>query len=1615
MDKNKNPDQYDDLQKQTEDKTQKSENLYLVLFTQMTDGCTLNEIICDADGKPIDYITLDINPAFEFLLGVQREDVIGKKASEILSHEELAHWLGIFGPVALTGSSCSYEMYSPSNKKYFEGNASCPEIGKFAVVFSDVTDRKMMDEEKEITIKLLLLLDADNNLHEFMKEVTNLLHEWSGCEAVGIRLHDGDDYPYFETRGFPPEFIEANRLCAVDQSGELVRDSEGNPVLECMCGNVIRGRFNPELPFFTEGGSFWSSNCTTELLASTSEGDRQARTRNRCNGEGYESVALVPIRSIEGCLGLLQFNDRQKGRFTKERIEFFERLASSLAIAISQRKAVKELKDTTQILDTIFNATHVQVAYLDPQFNFIMVNRAYADIAEKDIKFFTGKNNFDLFPDPDTKVVFLRVVETGQPYFAYAIPYEYPNNPERSVTYWDWSLVPIKDNEGVVTSLVFALENVTERMLIEEQLRENQERYRIITDNMRDTLWLMDLSLRTTWISPSVTRTRGFTLEELQEMPLDKQLTSESLNRAIKTYQENMDPDKLLNLEVDVTVSGEFEYYRKDGSTFWADTVITLLRGINGEPTGFMWVGRDITEHKQAEEKLRENEERYRNVIAQAGGVAYQRDWQNETYTFMDEGIKHLTGYSSSEMTPGLFERLFDEGNTDGTNKKFIRSKISQQIGENAATVYRGGFCIRTKDGQIKFVSDSSIELRNENGELIQTLGMLQDITQIKLSEEQLRDSEAKYRTLFNSLADTIFIHDFEGHFLEVNEVAVEQLGYNHEELLRMSLMDIDSPDYAKLVPERMETIIETGYAFFESEHITKDGIKIPIEVNARIIEYNRMPAVIGVSRDITERKQAEAELLNSRILLQASIESPTGIIIMSIGTNYQYLCFNTTHKEAMKFAYNKDVEIGMNVLDCITSDIDRQKAKDNYDRAMAGESHSTIEVYGSDNKSYYESFYNPIFDAQKEIIGITAYAMNITERKKAESLLRENEEKYRALVESLPDIIMRFDQNARHIYVSDSVTKDTGVLPSEFIGKTHKELGFPDEISEYWEQSISRVFGTGKIVEDEFEFDGINGHIIYNWRLVPEINESGNVASVLGIARDITEHRKSEKSYHDMFSGMINGFALNEIIYDESGKPINYRFIDVNPAFEKLIGLSSDWVVGNTILDVMPETESYWIDICDGVALTGEPIHSEEYIKGLGKYFEVTVYSPQKGQFATIFSDITDRKQFEELQTRLQQTTKLESIGRLAGGVAHDFNNMLTVIQGSTSLAMMDLNRSDPLYNRLKMIEEASDRATGLTRQLLAFSRKQIIELKIINLNDIITNLQKMLGRLIGEDIELQTFLHENPIYINADTVQIEQIIINLAVNSRDAMPDGGKLTIETSRVFLDENYCRMHPNAQVGNYVQMTITDNGYGMSEDTKEHIFEPFFTTKKLGEGTGLGLATVYGIVKQHNGSIECYSELEHGTIFKVYLPEDVERKVSELEESEKTDIVTGSETVLLVEDDNFVREMTTDFLKYLGYNVLIAENGGMAFIIAEQYNQTIHLLLTDIVMPGINGRQLAERLLKIHPEMNVLYTSGYTQNIIAHHGVLEEGLNFIGKPFRLQELADKIRDVLSQKQ
>jgi PAS domain S-box-containing protein len=485
-----------------------------------------------------------------------------------------------------------------------------------------------------------------------------------------------------------------------------------------------------------------------------------------------------------------------------------------------------------------------------------------------------------------------------------------------------------------------------------------------------------------------------------------------------------------------------------------------------------------------------------------------------------------------------------------------------------------------------------------------------------------------------------------------------------------------------------------------------------------------------------------------------------------------------------------------------------------------------------------------------------------------------------------------------------------------------------------------------------------------------------------------------------------------------------NCEYTYTSPKCRELLGYEPAELVGKTPFDLMPPQDDKQIKTeFRRILLSHKPIESFENTavhknghlviletSGVPVYEENGTFTGYRG----IDRDITYRKAAEDeknkLQEQLQQAMKMEAVGRLAGGIAHDFNNLLTAIIGNIDLAKLSLDSPDSLSKCLEGIGVASESAASLTRQLLAFSRRQIIEPRVLILNTLVTNLQRMLSRLLGEDVILDTILSEKLGCVKVDPGQFEQVLVNLAVNARDAMPGGGKLLIETSNIDFDEEFHAHHTILHPGRFVLLAVSDTGQGMSEEVKQHVFEPFFTTKSMGRGTGLGLATIFGIIKQAGGAIDFYSVEDRGTTFKIYIPR-VEDEPDKAISTQEEELATGNETVLLVEDDQGVRVPAVMALEHLGYNVLSAPTWTEVFSLAKQYKSSIDLLLTDVVMPGINGRELADRLLAFHPEMKVLFTSGYTENIIVEHGVLESNINFIGKPYSVTAMSRKIRKVL----
>ncbi len=829
-----------------------------------------------------------------------------------------------------------------------------------------------------------------------------------------------------------------------------------------------------------------------------------------------------------------------------------------------------------------------------------------------------------------------------------------------------------------------------------------------------------------------------------------------------------------------------------------------------------------------------------------------------------------------------------------------------------------------------------------------------------KRAEAALRKSEEKYRTILENIEEGYFEVDIAGNFTFFNDSLCRLLGYPRDEMMGMNNRQYTDEENAQKLYQTFNKVYRTGEPAkgFDWEIIRKDGTKRYIEASVSLKNISGQPIGFrGIVRDITERKRAEEVLRTEREKLEMVTQN-MGAGLAFISKDYHTIWANNVLKQifgdvegkACYSTYNKRAEI---CVGCGVREV-FEKGSEKVVHEQVGE-----DIEG--NTIWSEIIATPIKDKDGHITAALELVIPITERKQAEEALRRSEEE------------------ARRLAQENAVMAEIGRIISSTLNI--------EKVYERFAEEVRKLISFDRIM--------IN--------LADLKNKTSTPAYIAGI--DVQGRRVGDITF-------MAGTVTEEVIRTRSSLLIQVdndnidevvsRFPPLLPTFQaglrSIISvplISKDQVIGVLSLrSLVPK------------AYTDQDVRLAERIASqiAGAIANAQLYTER----------IQVEKERAALEEQLRQSQKMEAIGHLAGGIAHDFNNLLTIIKGYSQLSLIELKEGDPLWGNIEEIKRATDRASDLIRQLLAFSRRQVMEMRVLDLNILLQNLDKMLRRVIGEDIELVTLLAEDLGRVKTDSGQIEQVILNLAVNARDAMPSGGKLTIETANVELDGAYARRHVAVTPGRYVMLAVSDTGVGMTPEVRDRVFEPFFTTKEEDKGTGLGLSTVYGIVKQSEGNIWIYSEPGHGTTFKIYLPQ-VEELLEEVKEKVVgEELPRGSETVLVVEDEQEVRKVAARILRGQGYKVLEASQGDDALRLCEEHNRPIQLMVTDVVMPGIDGRELTNRLMLLHPEIKVLYMSGYTDNIIVHHGVLERGINYIQKPFTVGALAGKVREVLDNK-
>jgi len=836
--------------------------------------------------------------------------------------------------------------------------------------------------------------------------------------------------------------------------------------------------------------------------------------------------------------------------------------------------------------------------------------------------------------------------------------------------------------------------------------------------------------------------------------------------------------------------------------------------------------------------------------------------------------------------------------------------------------------------------------------------------TDRKRAEDALRQSERKFRDLYDNAPVGYQEYDKEGHITNVNHTELEILGYTLEEIVGQPVWKfaVEEETSRQAAIAKLAGTMPPGRGF-EQTFRRKDGTTVPVLIEDRILrdEEGHIVGIRSTIHDITERKRAEEALGESEEKFRAMTATAADAITMM--DNQGCITYWNPTAERM-FGYAPQEVIGKELHLILAPQRYHEAYKKGFEKfrttGLGIAINNTLEFIAvrKDGTEFPMEVSTSAFKlkGQWHAVGIIR---DITERMQAEEAMRKSEEESKKLAR----------ENAAMAEIGRIISSTLNI----------------DEVYERFTEEVRKLI----------PFDRIMINIInpnkktVTFAYITGINIAGRqIGDVVPLAGTATEGVMRTRS--------------SLLVQTENIEEVARRFPGLLPSFQA--GLRS-------IIFVPLISKNLFIG-----ALSLRSTKPNAYTDKDTKVTEsIGVQIAGAIANAQLFAEhIRSEEEKVVLQEQLRQSQKMEAVGQLAGGIAHDFNNLLTIIKGYSQLSLLDLKENDPLWGNIQEIQKATHRATDLTRQLLAFSRRQILDLKVLDLNTLLKDLDKMLRRIIGEDIELTNLLTENLGRVKIDPGQFEQMILNLAVNARDAMPSGGKLTIETANVELDEEYARTHISVTPGPYVRLSVSDTGVGIPMEVKEKVFEPFFTTKEKGKGTGLGLSTVYGIVKQSGGNIWVYSEPGYGTTFKIYLPR-VEEDLDTLHGRDETDsLPRGSETVLLVEDEPSVRDLAHRLLNQQGYKVLEAANGKEALrVVLEHIGEKIHLLLTDVVMPRMGGKELADQLKILRPDIKVLYASGYTDNAIVHHGVLERGTNFLQKPFSPKALSQKVREVLDR--
>ncbi len=922
--------------------------------------------------------------------------------------------------------------------------------------------------------------------------------------------------------------------------------------------------------------------------------------------------------------------------------------------------------------------------------------------------------------------------------------------------------------------------------------------------------------------------------------------------------------------------------------------------------------------------------------------------------------------------------------------------------------------------------SPSHQELCQEIASLKARIHELESKSERKHLVESFRESDNWLATIIRGTHALLVSVNLNGRFTYVNDATAKALGYaTPEELIGKSYLHFIHLDDRQRVLDAYTKQIEGRHPSCMQEFRiidTAGQIKWFSFLSSLTITDGEVVGQSGVAQDISERRRAE-----ERLHLLAQVTAASSDYIVVIGADYRYRFANDIYLQARQL---RPVDIiGHHMIEIVGAEKFEQLGRPQVAAGLRGESVESFEWtdFGGNDQHYLHVRVEPFHEADGTITGVVMTGRDITARKRSEEQLQKHTDRLRFALSAARQSWFETIVPTGEISVGPEYPRLLGYEPEEFVSNVQNWFDniHPDDRANV-QRVFQQVLQSSGPCEVEYRrrtrFD--EWKWMYTTGAVVERDTAGKPYRLTGVHMDIAERKRVEeelKQSEERFRGMLQNVATVAV----QGYALDGTVRYWNHASESFYGYAAEEVLGGNLLDLIipPAMRGEVSEAIRHMANTGEPIPSGELVLMRKNGSPITVYSShaivkvagKEPELFCIDVDLSASRQAEaekeKLQVQLTQAQKMESVGRLAGGGAHDFNNMLGVILGYAEMAMDRIDPDDPLFAALREIRKAAERSSDLTRQLLAFARKQVVAPKVLDLNETVENSLKMLHRLIGENIELIWLPGQALAPVFFDSSQFDQILANLCVNARDAITGNGKITFQTANCTLGQEHCTQRTGFVPGQYVLMAVSDNGSGMDKDMLAQIFEPFFTTKELGKGTGLGLAMVYGAVKQNHGFIDVDSQPGEGTTFKIYLPAHTVITSSRPEADQAQASVATGKTILLVEDEPAILTMTTLMLERLGYTVIAAGTSGEAIRFARDHKGNIDLLLTDVIMPEMNGRDLARNLMSLYPGLKCLFMSGYTADVIADHGVLEEGVLFVQKPFGGQDLAARLAETL----